>query len=251
MDTKVIKIKAFRATDNYEDCKKFIDGHRRVLDNHGIEKVTSSNEEWAHNKSVFVILIESPDGSKTYGGARVHASDGLHPLPIQDAVDEFDKRIHNIVREQAKGGTGELCGLWNSKEVAGLGVGSFFSTIAGVVITPQIGVNSLFAFCAPPTVRFSQWVGCRIITSLGNNGTFYYPKLDLLATAVLLEDSINLPHANADARNKMLQLRSNLVQTVKDMAPIKRIEIEIQYHLSVAGANANEFKITDANWQLS
>lgn len=246
-DTKIVKIRAFRATDDFEACQKFIDGHRKVLDNHGIEKVTSSNNEWANNPSVFVILIESLDGTKTYGGARIHAVDGKYLLPIEAAIHEFDTKIFDIVKEQSVKGTGELCGLWNSKEVAGLGIGSFFSTIAGVVITPQIGVNSLFAFCAPPTVRFSQWVGCRVITSIGNNGTFYYPKIDLLATAVLLDDSINLPHADAAAREKMWALRSQLTQIVKDKAPIKRIEIEIHYHLTVASANANEFKLSRIN----
>jgi len=230
----VVKIKAFRAIDDLASCRKFIEGHRRVLDNHGIDKITSSNDEWAFNPSVYVILVESLDGTKTYGGARIQVADGKTPLPVEDATSLMDPQIHDIVKKYAKEGTSELCGLWNSIEVAGLGIGSFFSTIIGVVISPQIGVNSIFALCAPPTVKFSQWVGCRVVTGVGNNGTFYYPKLDLLATVVLLEDSITLPYADPQAREKIMALRANPVGVIKDKAPLRRIEIEIHHDLIIA-----------------
>jgi len=68
-----VRIKAFRAINDQAACQRFIDGHKKVLENHGVDKVTSSNNEWAYNPSVFVILVESVDGQKTYGGSRIHA----------------------------------------------------------------------------------------------------------------------------------------------------------------------------------
>ncbi len=85
LNTEIL-IRAFRATDDLETCQKFIDGHKNVLEHHGIIKVTSSNNEWAHNPAVFVIVVESVDGKKLYGGARVHAANGITKLPIEDAT---------------------------------------------------------------------------------------------------------------------------------------------------------------------
>lgn len=237
-----IKIKAFRAIDDIKACQKFIEGHRRVLDIFGVDKVTSANHEWAQNPAVFVILVESLDEEKVYGGARIHAVGGTQPLPIEEATGDMDSRIYNVVKQYSKEGCGELCGLWNSREVAGLGIGAFFSTRAGVVISEQIGLKYLFALCAPYTVKFSEWVGCKILTSIGNNGTFYYPKIDLLATVVLLEDTQKLESANPMEREKIFLLRKNLTQVISEKAPIRDIVVEINYNLKVAGANPNEFK---------
>lgn len=237
-----VRIRAFRAVDDPESSQRFIDGHRRVLEVHGVKKVTSANHAWAQNPSVFVIIVESLDGKKVYGGARVHAAGGTQPLPIEEATGFMDNKIYDLVRELSIDGTGELCGLWNSLEVAGLGVGSFFATRAGVVICEQLGIKSLFALCAPYTVRWAERVGCKIITELGNQGTFYYPKLDLLATAVLLEDSTTIEHARGSEQRKILELRSNLQKVVTEVSPGRRIEVEVEYDLLLQNIKPDEFK---------
>lgn len=237
-----VRIRAFRAVDDPESSQRFIDGHRRVLEVHGVKKVTSANHAWALNPAVFVIIVESLDGKKVYGGARVHAAGGTQPLPIEEATGFMDPKIHELVKELAVEGTGELCGLWNSIEVAGLGVGSFFATRAGAVITEQLGIKSLFALCAPYTVRWAERVGCRIISELGNQGTFYYPKLDLLATAVLLEDTSTLEHARGSEQKKIVELRKKLQQVTTEVSPGRRIEVEVEYDLLLDNIAPNEFK---------
>lgn len=244
MDIKQPKarIRAFRAIDDPESSQRFIDGHRKVLEVHGVKKVTSSNNEWALNPAVFVIIVESLDKQKVYGGARVHAVGGTQSLPIEDATGFMDSKIYDIVREKSIDGTGELCGLWNSLEVAGLGIGSFFATRAGAVITEQIGIKSLFALCAPYTVRWAERVGCRIIKEIGNEGTFYYPKLDLLATAVLLENTETLEHARLSEQKKIRELREVPQIVTMEMSPGKRIEVEVEYDLLIQSADKAEFK---------
>jgi hypothetical protein len=238
-----IRIRAFRAVDDPLTCQKFIDGHKNVLEYHGIMKVTSSNNEWANNPAVFVIVVETLDREKLYGGARVHAANGIIPLPIEDATGYMDDRIYDIVGICAQHGTGELCGLWNSKEVAGLGVGSLFPSIAAVVIAEQIGLTTMFSLCSPATVRFNQWIGSTILKTVGNDGTFYYPKLDLLATAVFLSDAITLEHAHPREREKMLYLRKNLQSVSIEKSPFKNFSVKVHYDLKIASANEREFKI--------
>ena len=240
--TEII-IRAFRATDDPETCQKFIDGHKNVLEHHGIVKVTSSNDDWALNKSVFVIVVESMDGEKLYGGARVHAADGITRLPIEEATGFMDDKIYEIVANNAQMGTGELCGLWNSKEVAGLGIGSIFPSIAAVVIAEQIGLSTMFSLCSPATVRFNQYIGSSILKSVGNDGTFYYPKIDLLATAVFLSDADTLTHANPKERERMLEMRKNLKSTHIEKSPFKELWVKVHYDLEIKGVNTLEFKI--------
>jgi hypothetical protein len=246
METE-IRIRAFRATDDFETCLKFYEGHKRVLEGRGIGQVTSSTAEWMYMPSVFVIVVETMDGSKLYGGARVHAADGKNLLPIETATGDMDPAIHDYVRYYSQNGTGELCGLWNSFEVAGLGIGSLFPSKAAVVISEQIGLGSMFSLCSPATVRFNQWIGSRVFTEVGNNGTFYYPKLDLLATAVFLEDVKELSSAHPRERQKMLQLRENLTSYAVEKSPFKNINVHVYYELAIPKVSANEFKLNYYN----
>ncbi|MEP6684530.1 MAG: hypothetical protein ABJA35_14770 [Parafilimonas sp.] len=242
MDTEV-RIRAFRAIDDSETCLKFILGHQKVLENHGIYNVTSSVVEWMYSPSVFVIVVESLDRTKLYGGARVHAADGKYPLPIEVATGEMDPRVYEYVKFYAQNGTGELCGLWNSIEVAGLGIGSYFPSRAAIVIIEQLGFDSLFSLCSPATLRFNQWIGSRPFTKVGNSGTFYYPKLDLLATAVFLEDPHTLNNAHPREREKMLWLRDNLCCINEEKSPFKNIVVKVNYELEIKGLIKDEFKI--------
>lgn len=241
--TTDIRIRAFRATEDPETCLKFIHGHRRVLSIYGIENITTNTDNWMFNPSIFVIVVESPDGEKLYGGARVQAADGINPLPIEEATGKLDNRIYGIVEHYAQFGTGELSGLWNSKEVAGLGVGSLFPSRVAVVIASQMGLTTMFSLCSPTTVRFNQWIGSKVLTTVGDNGAFYYPKIDLVATAVFLQDVEQLSDAHVRERDKMLFLRKNLTCTIVEKSPFKNVEINVHYDLEVKSAKIEEFKI--------
>jgi hypothetical protein len=245
-----IRIRAFRATDDPEACRKFIQGHRKVLSIYGIENITTNTDDWMYNPSIFVIVVESLDNEKLYGGARVQAADGVHPLPIEEATSSMDSRIFHVVREYAKCGTGEVSGLWNSKEVAGLGIGSLFPTRCALVITEQIGLSSVFSLSSPATVRFNKWMGTRILTEVGDKGTFYYPKIDLLATACLQEDLDTFKEAHPREREKLLFLRNNLQCTVLEKSPFKNIHVNVHYELSILSANKKEFKLVYDGYEV-
>jgi hypothetical protein len=76
---------------------------------------------------------------------------------------------------------------------------------------------------------------------VGNNGTFYYPKLDLLATAVLLEDAISLSNGHPREKDKMLSMRKNLTMTTQERSPFKNFYVKVQYALKLADADPQEF----------
>lgn len=205
----MIKIRVFKAIDNLESCQKYLEGHMRVLKVYGITMITSANIEWFLDPNTYVIIAESEDESKIYGGARIQIANGTLPLPIETAVSEIDSNVHDMIDKLSENGTGELCGLWNSREVAGYGLGSIYLGRVGVAISTFLDINTLFALCAPSTVKNCIKVGFQVETTLGNDGTFYYPKDDLIATAVLLKDVKELSTADTFERKCIMDLRNN------------------------------------------
>lgn len=233
----MIKIRAFRAIDDPESCKKYIEGHSRILQIHGVTRVTSANVSWAENPGTYVIIAESDSEGKVYGGARIQVANDFMPLPIVGAISDMDIKIHSLIEIYTLTNTGELCGLWNSREVAGMGIGSVFMTRAGVAITSQLKLNSLFALCASYTVSIANKVGFVIEDSLGDHGTFYYPKEDLLATAVILKDPSTLTSADSLERDYIFDLRNNPKQVKLEMT--NRGEVELEFDLLLPETSIN------------
>ncbi|HEX8377228.1 MAG TPA: hypothetical protein VF602_05375 [Pedobacter sp.] len=240
-----VRLRAFRAIDDPEACRLFLEGHAYVLTSIGITKVTSSKNEWTTNPAAFVLIVESLDGKKVYGGARVHVSGGSQPLPIEEATCQLDSGITDLVWKFAQNGTGELCGLWNSREIAGYGIGSIFLIRAAVAIAHQIGLQSLFALCAPYTIKPVECCGMELETSIGNQGTFYYPKLDLLATTMILKDVPVLSKAQEEDRNAIFKIREQ--PDVVRIEELRKKEITIHYQTAILHLEKWNLKETIAN----
>jgi hypothetical protein len=226
-----VKIRAFRAIDEPSTCELFIQGHTRVLTDIGVTKVTSSKNEWASNPDAFVIIVESLDGKDVFGGARVHVAGGGEPLPIQQATGAMDPSVHKLVWQYAQKGTGEICGLWNSQKLAGYGIGTPLLIRTLIAISSQLGLQSLFALCAPYTVAPVVNCGMVLIENIGNNGTFYYPKLDLIATAMILTDVDSLNNAQEEDRNIIFQMREH-PDTLK-INKLKNKDIDIDFEIKI------------------
>jgi len=226
-----VRIRAFRAIDEPETCELFIEGHTQVLTSIGVTKVTSSKNGWAKNPDAFVIIVESLDGKEVFGGARVHVAGGFEPLPIEQATGAMDPSIHKLVWEYAQQGTGEICGLWNSHELAGYGIGTPLMIRTLIAISSQLGIQSLFALCAPYTVKPVVNCGMVLVDSVGNKGTFYYPKLDLLATAMILNDVSALSKAVEEDKHFIFEMREN-PNTLK-IDELKNREISIDFELVI------------------
>ncbi len=223
-----VRLRAFRATEEPHTCDLFVQGHEHVLASIGVTKVTSSKNTWITNPGAFVIIVESLDGSRVYGGARVHVAGGSELLPLEQATGAMDPNVFELVKDYAQHGTGELCGLWNSREIAGYGIGSIFLIRAAVAIAYQIQLKSLFALCAPYTVKPVESVGMHLEPSVGNQGTFYYPKQDLIATTMVLTDLDVLSTADEEDRNAIFSIRENLNAVRVESLRGKNITIHYQ-----------------------
>jgi len=246
-DKPEVRLRAFRAVDDPKTCELFLEGHTHVLTSIGVTKVTSSKNEWLSNPAAFVMVVESLDGKKLYGGVRLHVAGGTEPLPIEQATGMLDPGVFDLVWEYAQHGTGELCGLWNSREIAGYGVGSIFLSRVCVAITTQVGLQSLFALGAPYTVKMAENIGYVREESIGNNGTFYYPKLDLLATTLILKDPATLVRAEEEERAAIFKLRDNMNQVRVER--LRNKEITIHYQIEIPHLDRWNLKDTITNAQ--
>ena len=232
----MIQIRTFKAPDDPEACEKFIVGHQKLLEIFGISKITSNRQDWVDDEHTIVILVEDKDTRAVYGGARVQMVSDRFSLPIETAIGKYDSRIYEMInQDQLQGGTCEICGLWNSREVAGMGIGSYILSRVGVAITKQLPVVSLFVLCAPITVKMGLRLGCTVEKELGNDGLFYYPKDDLIATVMRLKNVDDLSLATDVEREKILSLRQDPHQFVVERGP--KGSFEVEYNLGIPNLN--------------
>jgi hypothetical protein len=225
------KIRAFRAVEDNEMCQRFAEGHKNVLSDYGVTKVTTAKTDWFHNPNAYVVLVLSEDENTVLGGERIHISCKEFHLPIEEAISIVDKKVYDLVASyNSKGITGELCGLWNSKAIAGKGI-SVLLTKIGVSFAKILKMDSLFVLCAPYTVEMCVKAGFQIEKSIGDNGTFIYPKLDLIATSLIIEDLNKLNHAEDDFKERILNLANNPVQKSIETGP--KGDFEVDFNLQV------------------
>jgi len=233
MDSNLkIKIRAFRAVDDLDFCETYIDGHKRILDAYGVSKVTSASTDWKYDPSTYIIIIfDANDKSKIYGGARIQVRTETLKMPMEGAIAILDPGIYKYVDQYGDDNVAEFCGLWNSIEVSGYGIGSMLLGRIGVAISDQLNIKCLMALCSPATLRNCIKLGFEKIEELGNKGTFYYPKEDLIATALIIKDISNLPTGDPATRDAIMNLRENPVQFAVETGP--KGQMEINYDITI------------------
>ncbi|MCB0484152.1 MAG: hypothetical protein KDC37_06280, partial [Flavobacteriales bacterium] len=201
---------------------------------------TSMLASWKYNPAAFVILCESMDGTKAYAGARVHALGGNQDLPWIEGTAEIDPKNRNYVEELAPVGTGELCGMWNSMEVANMGFAVVYIIRSAVAVISQLGLKTMWALCSPYSARIASRFGFHVYEKVGDKGLFWYPTEKMVATTTLLLDSNNLDAATDEERRHIFNLRDNWKQT--RMEEHRNHKVEIAYALEIANIDKNEFR---------
>ena len=225
-----IRIRIFKAIDDQESCESFMEGHTNVLKIYGVTQVTSARKEWFSNPDAFVIVAESVETGEMVGGIRAHVANNTHPLPLVEAIEKIDSSIINFVNQLATDRTGEICGLWNSRTVKGMGI-SVMLMRAVIAILPQLNLKTFLGLCAPHTYESLQKLGYVVIHSLGNNGTFYYPNEDLVATAIMIHNTDGLPTSDPFDKAIVMDMRNNLKQHKIELGPLG--EINVDYDLII------------------
>lgn len=220
-----IRIRIFKAIDDQEACESFLEGHTNVLKIYGVTQITSARKDWFSNPDAYVIVAESIETGEMVGGIRAHVANNTHPLPLVEAIEKIDPSIINFVEQLAINRTGEICGLWNSRTVKGMGI-SVMLMRAVIAILPQLNLKTFLGLCAPHTYESLKKLGYVVIPSLGKNGTFYYPKEDLVATAIMIHDTDSLTTSDQFDKAIVMDLRNNLKQYKIELGPLGKINVD-------------------------
>jgi hypothetical protein len=193
--------------------------------------VTSADRSWALNPHVYLILFESVEDHRILGGGRIQLRTNNFPLPFEQAIREIDPKIEEYLSDFRDLEVAEYCGLWNSREVAGYGIGSIYLVRVGIAILPQLNLKKLFGLSSPVTLSISKSVGYEVISFLGDNGSFYYPKEGLIATALEINDIDELSHAQDTERGYIFDLRKKINFNTVESGP--KGEMELQFELQI------------------
>jgi len=210
-----ISIRSFRAIDDLDSCMRFREGHLGVLEAFGF-KLTSSTEEWMFDPGTHVIIIESLDRKTTYGGSRLQLLGSKLELPIQGAVGEDISNLDEYLFSR-KGPVAELCGLWNSVAVAGLGIGSVYSIRSAIALGGLLGYQEMIALCSAFTNRISHKYGFRLVESLGEGGKIFYEGANQYAHITHQKDVINLLNSDEIEKLKIQEVRLSPISKVDEI----------------------------------
>ena len=220
-------IKAFRAVDHPELAQEFVKGHVKVLTDYGVTMITSAKATWPDDPNVYCVVAITKEDQVMHGGVRVHISDKVNPLPLEEAIGKIDGRIYELVRDSYDVGVGEICGLWNGKEVAGIGL-SHVLTRAGISITNQLDFQSMMTICADYTLDMCRKLGFQIDDTLGDGGKFPYPTEEYTTRVLGILNSKTLDTADEFDKERILLLRNTPDQTLIEG---RKTEFKVNYQL--------------------
>lgn len=222
-----ICFRCFRAIDEPETCETYLEGHVKILRDFGVTNITSNNQEWTSDPMTFCVIAER--GEEMVGGIRLQVADGTLPLPIEKAIGHMDGRVFDLVSAyMSDGGVGELCGLWNSKGVSGMGI-SVRLVRAAISIIDQLQFRTLVGICAEYTMVMFSRVGFVVNTGLGIKGEFAYPDPRYITRVLGIMNAETLETAHPEDKASMLDLRANPVQVREETG--KKGKLILEYDL--------------------
>jgi len=233
------KISVYRAIDEPTLCEEYSVGHIKVLTDFGIVNVTSSNKNWLDNKNTFCIIAQEKSTNKMVGGIKIQVADNLFPLPVETAIGKIDKRIFdNVKYYKENGGVAELCGLWVSNQIKGIGMAAYLVRSA-IASTKQLEFATMIGICAGYSLKMFKNVGFKIDSGLGDSGNFSYPNENYIAHVVGILNASTLENASEFDKNIMLNLRANPIQDQEEVT--NNIKTNISYNLIYKTVSIDNF----------
>lgn len=227
----MLRIRAFHAPDDQEAGERFAIGHKSVLEDLGV-KVTSGSADWISDPNVYVIVVEdTKNDNHIVGGARVHLAHFNGVLPMVEAVSKVDDKIGSEIEKLIPARTAELCGMWNSRAVMGLGLGAKYVMRSAIALADQLELGTMLSFASRATRQRGYDKGFEPLVTVGDRGEFNYPKLDLIATAVICYDPQVLSLAKPEERDEIMKLRNKLDFETSEKWP--KGEFDVHYALDM------------------
>tara|TARA_Y100001968_G_C19442416_1_gene763299 strand:+ start:757 stop:1518 length:762 start_codon:yes stop_codon:yes gene_type:complete len=227
---KEFKIFTFRAIDEPEICKEYLNQHLKRLNDYGINKVTSNNKQWINNPFVYCTVAIDNKSKELVGGVRIQIADGKTPLPINSAIGKLKTVINaNVKKQWSKKNVCESCGLWIAENAKGMGLSRFLMH-ASLASASQLNIDKIIGICGKYTLNFFTKIGFEINDSIHKNGDILYSLINCNCYVLEINDVKGLSTALKEDKKVMLSLRRNPITNKLEFN--KSHKIYIQYDLT-------------------
>ena len=198
-----VHLRVLRSSEDISLCHKMVEGHKRVLRAYGINKIASFNSDWIGRNDVILIAAMSADGERVLAGTRLQSGPKPDGYPLYNAVGGMDENIAPWLKSIIPEGTIELNGMWNSIELAGMGLGVEWMVQSAMASMSMLDLRNLLALTSPVTRKMRNRMGWRIHDEFGDNGYFQYPTDKLRASIEHFIFPDDIPRSMHEVRSFM------------------------------------------------
>lgn len=230
IDEVVLKI--LRASEDVVLCQAMVEGHKRVLHAYGIKNISSFNTDWIGRDDVILIVAMSADGNKILAGTRLQTGVKPEDFPLYQAVGHMDEGLKPWLSTLLKDGTMELNGMWNSIELAGMGLGVEWMVQSAMASMSILDLRNILALTSPVTRKMRDKMGWSIKDQFGDDGYFKYPNDKLLASIEQFIFPDDLPKSQKDVRVFLDELWADPTGYVMNIKGPKG-KLKVSFNISV------------------
>ncbi len=234
-----VTVKGYSAPQAVGNCARNAQLHAQVLERYDIKNITSAKQGWWHNRQTSVLLLENAATAEPLGAIRLQRFGNGHPLPIESALGDVDRRVHAWVASFASGGVGELCGLWCSPKLRGFGMGAVLTRM-GLALASQVKAKTILGLCDTRNVASNLSFGFARDPSLASQGTLDYPRPGLVAHVLRVPDALGMGSASAQNRLEIERYRSRPVGREHFEGPLGALELTWDLRLDAAADSARD-----------
>lgn len=219
-----------RASDDSELCDYFVRGHRQLLAVNNVD-LGPIDTSWFTSSDVYLLVVRRAGQKEILGGAKIVVFDNHENLPLLKLLNEDYPQLIEYLNEYSDGGLVEISGLWNSRSVAGLGLGSEQLIRTSIAICGLLEIKTVVTFCSPFVTRFAELYGFAPLSKFGSNGSIPFPDDRWMSTINILSDPFEMSRADESEKEIIFDLRVRPKQTRKFNSRGKEITIKFELEL--------------------
>lgn len=219
-----------RASDDYSLCENFVKGHRQLLAVNDVD-LGPIDTSWFNSSDVYLLVVRRAGESEILGGAKLVVFDKEENLPLLQLLKEDYPELTNYLKDYSENGLIEISGLWNSRSVAGLGLGSEQLIRTSIAICGLLNVATVITFCSPFVTRFAELYGFMPLSKFGQNGSIPFPDNRWMSTINILLDPHVMSKADDIEKEIIFELREQPNQTRNFNSRGKELTIKFELEL--------------------
>jgi hypothetical protein len=202
-----------KAINDFDLCRRFSEGHRKLLENHNVD-LGPIDTGWYTDKNVFILVVKDNLNDEILGGSKLVVSDGNGNLPMEKLLSEDYPNLSDLLLNLSSKGIVEISSLWNSRSIAGWGLGSEQLIKASIVVSSFLNVDRVVTFCSPFVTRFAESYGFKPLENFGENGAIPFPDNRWMSTINVLYDINEMRFADYLCRSEIFDLKLNPIQSI-------------------------------------